>query len=69
MLEKDWVSGMGLLGREVLLEEHGKKHEGKLLNQSFAYLELESSTGTKQQFVPENILHLSAFNPYAESQP
>jgi BirA family biotin operon repressor/biotin-[acetyl-CoA-carboxylase] ligase len=69
MLEKDWVSGMGLLGREVLLEEHKKKHEGKLLKQSFAHLELESSMGIRQQFIPENILHLSEFNPYAESQP
>lgn len=69
MLEKEWVLGMGLLGREVLLEEYGKKHEGKLLKQSFAFLELESSIGIKQQFVPENILHLSEFNPYAESQP
>lgn len=69
MLEKEWVLGMGLLGREVLLEEYGKKHEGKLLQQSFAHLELESSMGIRQQFVPENILHLSEFNPYSESQP
>ena len=69
MLEKEWISGMGLLGREVLLEEHGKKHEGKLLQQSFAHLELESSMGIRKQFVPENILHLSEFNLYPESQP
>lgn len=69
MLEREWVLGMGLLGKEVLLEEHGKKHEGKLLQQSFAQLELESSMGIRQQFVPENILHLSEFNLYAESQP
>ena len=69
MLEKEWVSGIGLLGREVMLEDHGKKHEGKLLQQSFAHLELESSLGIKQHFVPENILHLDEFNPYAESQP
>jgi len=69
MLEKEWVSGIGLLGREVMLEEHGKKHEGKLLKQSFAYLELESPMGIRQHFVPENILHLGEFNPYAESQP
>ncbi|NBY03483.1 MAG: biotin--[acetyl-CoA-carboxylase] ligase [Planctomycetes bacterium] len=69
MLEKDWVSGIGLLGREVMLEEHGKKHKGKLTHQSFAHLNLESEMGIKQQFVPENILHLSEFNPYAESQP
>ena len=61
--------GDGIVGREVILEEHGKKHEGKLLQQSFAQLELESSMGIRKQFVPENILHLCEFNPYAESQP
>lgn len=69
MLEKEWVLGIGLLGKEVVLEEHGKKHEGKLLQQSFAHLALESAMGIRQQFVPENILHLSEFNLYAESQP
>ncbi len=68
-LERDWVRGIGLLGKEVQLEEQGKKHRGRLLKQSFESLEIETSLGIKLSFVPENIRHLEELINYAEGQP
>ena len=68
-LEKFWVSGIGLQGQDVMVEEHSKKHFGKLTHLSFAKVELESIDGSVIEFSPENILHLEKFNPYSESQP
>jgi BirA family biotin operon repressor/biotin-[acetyl-CoA-carboxylase] ligase len=55
-LEAAWLSRLGLLGQDVVLEDmEGRRHRGRLLEASFAGLELQREDGIRLRFVPERV--------------
>lgn len=57
-LQNDWQTGLGLLGKEVCIEEHNHKHHGILTKLSFEEIELLSSAGSVTRIIPEKISHI-----------
>ncbi|MGE3805292.1 MAG: biotin--[acetyl-CoA-carboxylase] ligase [Gemmataceae bacterium] len=58
-LESCWKWRTGLLGRPVIIEASDGIHSGRLLEQSFDGVAIETPTGELRTFVPESIKHLS----------
>lgn len=57
-LEANWQRRIGLLGQEVEVECHDAAHRGRLLELSFAGLELEQEQGRRRRLQPETVRHI-----------
>jgi BirA family biotin operon repressor/biotin-[acetyl-CoA-carboxylase] ligase len=55
-LEAAWQSRLGLAGNDVVIEDmEGRRHRGRLLEASFAGLELQREDGIKLHFLTERV--------------
>lgn len=59
-LQNDWQTGLGLLGKEVCIEVHNKKHHGLLTKLSFEEIEILNTSGSVTRMIPEKINHIYA---------
>lgn len=59
--ETNWANGIGLVNKEVLIEEHRGLHRGKLVGLTLNQVEIQLPSGIKVSLAPEKISHI---HPY-----
>lgn len=61
-LERMWQERLGLLGKEVVADAVNHQHRGRLLDVTFASIDLEPAPGSMVHLAPESVRQLRAIS-------